>query len=56
MTYTDMVLKACTQALREIPEISSSIVGEESMTWSEVNIGLAIALDDGLIAPVLPVG
>ncbi|WP_420104322.1 dihydrolipoamide acetyltransferase family protein [Bosea sp. (in: a-proteobacteria)] len=53
ITYTDIVLKACAQALREMPEINASIVGDEIVTWSAVNIGLAVSVDDGLLVPVL---
>ncbi len=53
VTYTDIVLKACADALAAMPEINASIVGEEIVTWGDVNVGLAVALDDGLIVPVV---
>lgn len=53
ITYTDIVLKAAAMALAEMPDMNSSIVGDEVLTWNAVNIGLAIALDDGLIVPVI---
>lgn len=53
ITYTDIVLKACADALAAMPEMNSSIVGDEIVTWGDVTIGLAVALDDGLIVPVI---
>ncbi len=53
ITYTDIVLKAAAMALAEMPDMNSAIVGDEVLTWSAVNIGLAIALGDGLIVPVI---
>jgi pyruvate dehydrogenase E2 component (dihydrolipoamide acetyltransferase) len=53
ISYTDIVLKACADALAAMPEINASIVGEEIVTWGDVNVGLAVALDDGLIVPVI---
>lgn len=53
VSYTDIVLKACAQALAAMPQINASIVGDRIVTWGDVNIGLAVALDDGLIVPVI---
>lgn len=53
VSYTDIVLKACAEVLATMPDINSSIVGDEIVTWGDVNIGLAVALDDGLIVPVI---
>lgn len=53
VTYTDIVLKACANALAVMPDINSSIVGDEIVTWGDINVGLAVALDDGLIVPVI---
>jgi pyruvate/2-oxoglutarate dehydrogenase complex dihydrolipoamide acyltransferase (E2) component len=53
ISFTDIILKACAGVLARMPEINASIVGEEIVTWPNVNIGLAVALDDGLIVPVI---
>lgn len=53
VTYTDIVVKACADALAAMPEINASIIGDEIVTWGDVNVGLAVALDDGLIVPVI---
>lgn len=53
ITYTDIVLKAAATVLVGMPEINSYIDGNDIVTWSEVNIGLAVAVDGGLIVPVI---
>jgi pyruvate/2-oxoglutarate dehydrogenase complex dihydrolipoamide acyltransferase (E2) component len=53
VTFTDIVLKACAIVLARMPDINASIIGDEIVTWDHVNIGLAVALDDGLIVPVI---
>jgi pyruvate dehydrogenase E2 component (dihydrolipoamide acetyltransferase) len=53
LSFTDIVLKACAVVLAKMPAINSSIIEEEIVTWDRVNIGLAVALDDGLVVPVI---
>lgn len=53
LTYTDLIIKAVAKALRQHPNLNSSLVGEEIVLLDEVNIGLAVALEDGLIVPVI---
>ncbi len=53
MSVTDMVVKACTLALVKHPEINASFQGETIRVYYRVHIGLAVALDEGLITPVL---
>ncbi len=53
ITITDIVIKAAAAVLAEMPEINSYIDGDEIVTWTAVNIGFAVALDDGLIIPVV---
>lgn len=45
---------ATAQALREVPEVNSSLDGDDLVLWEEIHIGLAVALgDEGLVVPVL---
>lgn len=57
VTYTDIVVMAAARALRDVPILNSSVVGEEIKVWDDVNIGVAVALDHGLegglIVPVV---
>ena len=51
LTYTDLVLKAISLALRDYPLLNSSLIDDEIMVYADINIGLAIAIPDGLVVP-----
>lgn len=53
ISFTDLIVKATAVALREHPLLNSSLVGEEIVLHKEINIGVAVALDEGLIVPVV---
>lgn len=53
LTYTDLLLKITAQALEEHPEINVTWAGDGIKRLSNVNVGLAIAVEDGLIVPVI---
>lgn len=53
ITYTDLVLKACACVLAEMPEINACIDGDDIVTWHEVHLGLAVAVEEGLLVPVI---
>jgi pyruvate dehydrogenase E2 component (dihydrolipoamide acetyltransferase) len=53
VSYTDFILRAAATALREHPLINSVIDGDRILLKSEINIGVAVALEAGLIVPVV---
>ncbi len=53
ISVTDMIVKACALALTKHPEVNASFQGETIRVNYRVHIGLAVALDEGLITPVL---
>jgi pyruvate dehydrogenase E2 component (dihydrolipoamide acetyltransferase) len=53
ISYTDLLVKAAALALREHPILNSTLVGEEIVLHDEIDIGVAVALDQGLIVPVV---
>jgi 2-oxoglutarate dehydrogenase E2 component (dihydrolipoamide succinyltransferase) len=53
LTYMSFITRAVVDALREVPIVNSSVDGENIVYHSEVNIGIAVALDWGLIVPVI---
>lgn len=53
LTYTDLIVRACALALRQHPRLNATLEGETIRMLPQVNIGLAVALDDGLIVPVI---
>jgi len=52
-SYTDILVKLTATALRSYPIINSSITEDSIVIHDKVNIGVAVALDDGLIVPVV---
>jgi len=53
LTYLPFVARAAAQALREFPVVNASIEGTNIIYHNEMNIGIAVALDNGLIVPVI---
>lgn len=55
VSINDFLIKAVALAIRDFPLLNSRIQGEKEVYVNpEVNIGLAVALDDGLIVPAIP--
>ena len=54
LTYLAFVARATVLALAEHPVLNASIEGEEIVYHDDVNLGIAVALEDGLIVPVIP--
>ena len=52
-TVTDVITMACARALREHPGVNASFSEDCVVVHERVNIGLALALDDGLTVPVI---
>lgn len=53
LTFTPYLIAATAQALREHPRVNSSWSDDGLVLHGEVNIGMATALEDGLIVPVI---
>ena len=53
LTYMSFIIKAAVDALRAMPVANASIDGENVVYHTDVNIGVAVALDWGLIVPVI---
>ncbi len=53
LTYTHLVLKAVGLVLRRVPELNASYDGDAMVLHEAVNIGLATAVTDGLVVPVV---
>ncbi|HEY7991911.1 MAG TPA: pyruvate dehydrogenase complex dihydrolipoamide acetyltransferase [Stellaceae bacterium] len=53
LSVNDFVIKAAALALRKIPRANASYSDDAILLWSEVNIAVAVALDDGLITPII---
>ena len=53
ISFNDFVLKACAVALKQHPAINSSWLGDKIRTNEHVSIGVAVAVDEGLLVPVI---
>jgi pyruvate dehydrogenase E2 component (dihydrolipoamide acetyltransferase) len=53
LTYLPFIVKAVVAGLRAVPVVNSSIDGDAVVYHKDINIGIAVALDWGLIVPVV---
>ena len=53
VTYTDFIVQACAHALRQHPRMNASLEGNIIHVHNDIHVGLAVALDEGLIVPVV---
>ena len=53
ITYNDVVIKACALALKDYPEINANFSDKGLILKKEINVGFAVALQVGLIVPVI---
>ena len=54
LTYLAFVASATVEALEHHPVLNASVDGQELVYHDDVNLGIAVALDEGLIVPVIP--
>ncbi|MGH7915989.1 MAG: dihydrolipoamide acetyltransferase family protein [Candidatus Binataceae bacterium] len=52
-TYTDMIIHAAARALRRHPRMNSRLQDDAILMPDEINVGMAVALEEGLIVPVI---
>lgn len=53
ISHTTVVIAACARTLREFPAVNASYDEDALIEHAEINIGIAVALDQGLIVPVI---
>jgi pyruvate dehydrogenase E2 component (dihydrolipoamide acetyltransferase) len=53
ISFNDMVLKATAMALKQHPKVNSSWMGDFIRNNNHINIGVAVAVEDGLLVPVV---
>lgn len=53
VSFNDMVIKAAAMALRKHPKVNSQWKDEATLIHSHIHIGVAVAVEDGLVVPVL---
>lgn len=53
LTYMPFIFKAVTDAIRKFPIFNSQVSGDQIVYKRDINLGMAVALDGGLIVPVI---
>jgi len=53
VSFNDMIIKAVAVALRKHPQVNSSWAGDKIIHHGNINVGVAVAVPDGLVVPVL---
>lgn len=53
LTFLPFILKATVDALKEFPILNASISGKDILYHRNIHLGIAVALDDGLIVPII---
>ncbi len=53
ISFNDLVVKAAALALRLHPAVNASWLGDKIRRWHHIHIGIAVAIEDGLIVPVV---
>ncbi len=53
VSFNDMIVKAVSLALREHPAVNASWMGDKIRRYQHVHVGVAVAIEDGLIVPVI---
>lgn len=53
LTYTELLVKVVAHALRAHPRLNATLTDEGIHLLTEINIGVAVALEDGLVVPVI---
>lgn len=53
ISFTELVVKACALNLTEFPDMNAALIDGRVCVYDTVNIGVAVALDNGLMVPVI---
>ena len=53
VSFNDMVVKACAMALLKHPQVNTTWAGNTTKFHSHINVGVAVAVDEGLVVPVI---
>jgi pyruvate dehydrogenase E2 component (dihydrolipoamide acetyltransferase) len=54
ISFNDMVIKAAAMALRKHPKVNTQWTDKNTIIAKHIHVGVAVAVDDGLLVPVLP--
>ena len=54
VSFNDLVVKACAMALKSHPQINTEWTNEQTIYNNHIAVGVAVAIEDGLVVPVIP--
>ena len=54
ISINDLLIKAVALTIREFPMLNAMVKGEEIYVMPDINVGLAVAMEEGLIVPAIP--
>jgi pyruvate dehydrogenase E2 component (dihydrolipoamide acetyltransferase) len=54
VSFNDMVVKACAIALKKHPQINTEWTDDKTIYNNHISVGVAVAIEDGLVVPVIP--
>ncbi len=52
-SINDFILGSCSRALRDFPSLNAAFTEQGVQIYADINIGMAVALEDGLVVPVI---
>ena len=52
-SINDFILSACARALKDFPSLNAAFTDQRVELYSDINIGVAVALEEGLVVPVI---
>src|SRR5215813_9856607 len=53
VSFNDLIVKAAALALRRLPKVNVSLQGDRILQFNTADVGIAVAIEDGLITPVI---
>ena len=53
ISYNDMIIKACAAALKQHPKVNAAWMGDKIRYNKHIHIGMAVAVEEGLLVPVI---
>lgn len=53
ISFNDIIVKACASALQEHPAVNATFMKDKIRIFGDVHIGVAVAIDEGLVTPVI---
>jgi pyruvate dehydrogenase E2 component (dihydrolipoamide acetyltransferase) len=53
ISFNDLIVKAAARSLRDFPAVNASFAESETIRRGDVHMGIAVAIDDGLVVPVI---